>query len=94
MPDFKSDHPRLTNLLSFAAGALLPLAFAPFGSGRWRCYCPWSCSGVGKALSRAKPLAVADCFGLGLLGFGIYWIFISLHDYGNAPALFAAWRLW
>ncbi len=28
-------------------------------------------------------------FGLGAFGFGIYWIYISLHDYGNAPAPFA-----
>lgn len=26
----------------------------------------------------------------GLYGFGIYWIFISLHELGNAPAPFAA----
>ena len=25
-----------------------------------------------------------------MYGFGIYWIYISLHDFGNAPALIAA----
>ena len=90
MPDFKSDHPRLTDLLSFAAGALLPLAFAPFGYWPLALLLPvvllWSWEG-------AKPGQAAGrggLFGLGLFGFGIYWIFISLHDYGNAPALFAA----
>ena len=31
MPAFKTRHPRLTELLILASGALLPLAFAPFG---------------------------------------------------------------
>jgi len=32
----------------------------------------------------------AFCFGLGLFCMGIYWIFISLHDFGGMPSLIAA----
>ena len=90
MPDFKSDHPRLTDLLIFTAGALLPLAFAPLGYWPLALLLPvvllwsWDSATPGQAAGRG------GLFGLGLFGFGIYWIFISLHDYGNAPALFAA----
>jgi apolipoprotein N-acyltransferase len=38
-----------------------------------------------------KQAALAGfMYGLGLFGVGIYWIYISLHVYGNMPALMAA----
>ncbi|MFO1371161.1 MAG: apolipoprotein N-acyltransferase [Candidatus Competibacteraceae bacterium] len=90
MYDSKVRYPLITDLLVFAAGALLPLAFAPFG------YWPlaillsvvllWSWDNV----SSRRAAARGGLFGLGAFGFGIYWIYISLHDYGNAPAPFAA----
>ncbi len=73
-----------------AAGALLPLAFAPFGDWLLAILLPvlllwgWDGATPGQAARRG------GLFGLGLFGFGIYWIFISLHDYGNAPVPFAA----
>ncbi|MCC8988663.1 MAG: apolipoprotein N-acyltransferase, partial [Candidatus Contendobacter sp.] len=90
MPEFKTRHPRLVDLLMFAAGALTPLAFAPFDDWLLAILPPvlllwgWDDATPRQAATRG------GLFGLGLFGFGIYWIFISLHDYGNAPALFAA----
>ena len=90
MPDFLTHRPLLIDLLVFIAGALLPLAFAPFGLWPLAILLPvvllWS-------WDNATPRRAAvrgGLFGLGLFGFGIYWIYISLHDYGNAPAPFAA----
>lgn len=90
MPDFQVRHPRIADLLALIAGALLPLAFAPFDLWPLAILAPvvllWS-------WDRATPRRAAvrgGLFGLGAYGFGIYWIFISLHDYGNAPAPFAA----
>ena len=78
------------DLSAFAAGALLPLAFAPFGIWPLAILLPtfllWSWD---KASPRRAGMR-GGLFGLGAFGFGIYWIFISLHDYGNAPAAFAA----
>ncbi len=41
--------------------------------------------------ARISKQAAIDGFiyGLGLFGIGIYWIYISLHDFGNMPALMA-----
>ena len=41
--------------------------------------------------ARTPKQAAIDGFiyGLGLFGVGIYWIYISLHDFGNMPALMA-----
>ena len=90
MNEFAQRYPSITDLLVFAAGALLTLAFAPFNFWPLAVLLPvvllWS-------WDNAAPLRAAwrgGLFGLGLFGFGIYWIFISLHDYGNAPAPFAA----
>ncbi|MCP5196316.1 MAG: apolipoprotein N-acyltransferase [Gammaproteobacteria bacterium] len=88
--NFPERHPLLTDLLAFTAGALSTLAFAPFGLWPFAILLPvvllWS-------WDHATPRQAAlrgGLFGLGLFGCGIYWIYISLHDYGNAPALFAA----
>ncbi|MCU0807603.1 MAG: apolipoprotein N-acyltransferase [Candidatus Contendobacter sp.] len=89
MPDFKTRRPLIADLLAFIAGALLPLAFAPFGLWPLALVLPmvllWSWDGV--TLRRAGLRG--GLFGLGVYGFGIYWVFISLHDYGNAPIPFA-----
>ncbi len=81
--------PFVIDLLVVLAGALLALAFAPFGLGPLAVLLPvvllWSWEG---ATPRRAALR-GGLFGLGLFGFGIYWIFISLHDYGHAPAPFA-----
>ncbi|MBE2295362.1 MAG: apolipoprotein N-acyltransferase [Phycisphaerales bacterium] len=90
MPDLSQRRFRIVDLSVFIAGALLPLAFAPFGIWPLAMLLPivllWS-------WDDASPWCAArhgGLFGLGAFGFGIYWIFISLHDYGNAPAAFAA----
>ena len=90
MPDLSQRRPFIVDLSVFIAGVLLPLAFAPFGIWPLAMLLPvvllWSWDG-------ASPWGAArrgGLFGLGTFGFGIYWIFISLHDYGHAPAAFAA----
>ncbi len=90
MHEFKERHPLVTDLLVFAAGSSMPLAFAPFGFWPLAILLPvvlpwsWDHAGPGRAARRG------GLFGLGQFGFGIYWIYISLHDYGGAPAPFAA----
>ena len=89
MTDFPQRRPLVADLLVFAAGALAPLAFAPFGLWPLAVLLPavllWSWDGA----TPRRAAGRGGLFGLGMFGFGIYWIFISLHDYGNAPALFA-----
>ncbi|MFO1420236.1 MAG: apolipoprotein N-acyltransferase [Candidatus Competibacteraceae bacterium] len=90
MNDFPQRHPFVTDLLVLAAGALVPLAFAPFGVWPLAILPPavllWSWDGA----TPRRAAGRGGLFGLGMFGFGIYWIYISLHDYGNAPAPFAA----
>lgn len=90
MPALPTRQPLIVDLLVLLAGALLPLAFAPFGLWPLAILSPivllwgWDHASPRRAAMRGGG------FGLGAYGVGISWIFISLHEYGHAPAAFAA----
>lgn len=90
MRAFQSRRPLLADLMVFGAGALLPLAFAPFDFWPLAILLPIVLLGSWDGVTPRRAVVRGGLFGLGAYGFGIYWIFISLHDYGNAPAPFAA----
>ena len=75
---------------ALCGGAVLPLAFAPFG------YWPLAplCAGfLGYLLNGRRPgsaLAIAWWFGAGLYGVGTSWIYVSIHIYGAASPPLAA----
>jgi apolipoprotein N-acyltransferase len=75
-------------LLAAAAGSLAVLGFAPFSIYLLAFL---SLALFYELLSRSTPregLLIGWAFGIGLMGFGIYWIRISLGQYGNmAPWL-------
>ena len=70
-------------LLAASAGGLAVLAFAPFS------FSPVSMLSLAlfyELISRQRPregFLVGWGFGIGLMGFGIFWIRISLNEYGN-----------
>lgn len=78
-------------LLALVAGACMPLAFAPFSV--------WPVVILSPAVLLYQ-LSIFDhkksifwlgwIFGLGYFGFGVYWIYNSLHVYGHAPVIVAA----
>ncbi len=77
-------------LLAFALGALAVLGFAPYYifpaaiiSVAGICYL-WQ-----QAASPRAAWVLGFSYGLGLYGIGIYWIYISLHDFGGMPWWFA-----
>jgi apolipoprotein N-acyltransferase len=70
-------------LLAFAAGATTLLAFAP-----WSLY-PMVFIGAGlllalwRSASAGQAFREGYAFGLGLLGFGVFWMHISIDQFGN-----------
>jgi len=78
----------LPALGALAAGALLPLGLAPFDL--W----PATALGVGAwfwlATRAAGGAWLGYAFGVGKYGLGTSWIYVSIHDYGNAPVWLAA----
>lgn len=77
-------------VLVMIGGAILPLAFAPFGY-----YLIAETSLVILLfvwLRASRPLLAflyGWLFGLTFFGFGIYWVYVSVHYYGNAPTVLA-----
>ena len=75
-------------LLALAAGGCAVLAFAPFG------LFPLAVLAVaafyqGLRQTPGRGLLTGWAFGMGLLGFGIWWIRISLNEFGNLPPALA-----
>jgi apolipoprotein N-acyltransferase len=89
-------HPSLNGplrwLLAALAGAFMVLSFAPFG---WFPTAPISIAAfylllpAPSSASRLLGFATGWFYGLGLLGFGVSWIRISLDEFGNMPTLAA-----
>jgi apolipoprotein N-acyltransferase len=70
-------------LLSAGAGLVLPLAFAPFG---WFWLAPLSYAVLFYLWGGATPRPAfrrGFVYGLASFGAGIYWIYISIHDFGR-----------
>jgi apolipoprotein N-acyltransferase len=78
-------------LLALLAGALNILSFAPFGL--------WPLQILSLAAVLALALRVGSCkrsalvgwaYGFGWTGCGVYWLYISMHDFGGMAAPIAA----
>src|SRR5688500_11188555 len=81
--------PFLLDLLAIFAGALLTLAFAPFHLFPLAILSPallvstWLGTPPGRAFWRGLIFVV------GFFGTGVYWIFISVHTFGNTSTILA-----
>ena len=75
---------------SLILGSLLPLAFAPFSLWPLAILIPLPMLAL-LLISRSPREALSSglAFGLGYFGFGVYWIYNSLHDFGMAPPVVA-----
>lgn len=85
--------PRLTSqywqLLALISGVLFTLAFAPFNQTY---LAPLALSYLFYAWQNATPLRaflIGYVFSFGSFSLGIYWAYISVHDYGGADSLSA-----
>ena len=74
--------------IALLAGSAYPFGFAPYGVWPLTLLALLALCHV---LSRpsARPLLHGWLFGLGKYGCGVYWIYVSIHVHGNAPAWLA-----
>ncbi|MHB1949218.1 MAG: apolipoprotein N-acyltransferase [Gammaproteobacteria bacterium] len=77
------------NSLALVAGALLTLAFAPFHLFPLAIISPAILLSIWLKSSTRQAFWRGWLFGVGLFTTGVYWIYISVHTFGNASAFFA-----
>lgn len=77
--------------LALLAGGILPLAFAPFQWAPLALLSPafllW---GLQETNSKSSTLKLGFYYGIGCFGVGVSWIFVSIHQFGQAPVPLAA----
>jgi apolipoprotein N-acyltransferase len=86
-----SDYPRLAvflagkrgDWLSLIAGAVLPLAFAPFDFFPAAIVAPALLFLLWLDTSRRRALRRGFLFGIGMFGVGVNWVFVSMYEYGG-----------
>jgi apolipoprotein N-acyltransferase len=76
-------------LSAFAAGALSVLAFAPFALYPLALIGPLLLLWILPSATPKQGFRLGWAYGLGLLGFGIFWLHISIDQFGNLGTLAA-----
>lgn len=71
--------------IALIAGAILPLAFAPFNIYFFGFLSPAVLLYIWLRSSPARSFLVGLLFGIGFFTVGTYWIYISINTYGNTP---------
>jgi apolipoprotein N-acyltransferase len=77
------------NCLAIIAGMLLTLAFAPFGIFPLAILSPAILLALWIKVTKRQAFLRGFLFGLGFFATGVYWIFISVHTFGNTSFPFA-----
>jgi apolipoprotein N-acyltransferase len=81
--------PRLAPWLALAAGALLPLAFAPFGLWPLAIACPALLMALWSGATPRRAALLGFAFGAGTFSTGTWWLYISIRGFGGAPVVLA-----
>ena len=81
--------PRWISLLALAAGAALPLAFAPFAIAPLAIILPALFLALLPERRPRRALGLGYLFGLGCFGVGVSWVHISIHVFGGTPLVAA-----
>lgn len=73
----------------FLIGASLTLAFSPFHIWPIAIICPALLLFFWEGKTAKQAFYIGASFGLGFFSTGVSWVYVSLHDYGQANALLA-----
>lgn len=80
---------RTGDYLALLAGAALTLAFAPFHLFPIAILSPALLLGTWLSVTPQRAFRRGFLYGLGFFGTGVYWVYISIHTYGDAPVWLA-----
>jgi apolipoprotein N-acyltransferase len=75
----------LRAVLAFAAGGALAAAFAPLNLWPLAVLCPALLMWLWQEVSPREAARLGFCFSFATFAAGTYWLYISIHGFGNAP---------
>ena len=78
------------HLVALLSGGALVLAFAPFHLWPLALLSPALLMLLWLKTPARWAVSIGYAYGLGLFGFGVSWVFHSIHEFGQAPWIFAA----
>lgn len=81
---------RTPEAAALAAGAALPLAFAPVGWYLLAVLAPALLFRLWRGMEVRRAARLGWLFGLGQFGVGVSWVFVAIHDFGQSNAVVAA----
>jgi apolipoprotein N-acyltransferase len=73
-------------VVALAAGALFVLALSPFNVWGLALLSPVLLAELLAGQRPGRAARIGWMYGIGLWGAGVWWLYISVHDYGNTPA--------
>lgn len=76
-------------LLAAMLGALLVLSFAPYDVFPLAILAPAGLLALMLNATARRAAYLGFSFGLGMFGFGVYWVYISVHEFGDVPPILA-----
>lgn len=79
----------MASLVSLASGALLVCAFAPLNWWPLAILAPAVLMGLWEHAAPRRAAWLGFLFGVGTFAAGTYWLYISIHTFGQAPAWLA-----
>ncbi len=85
--------PAAADAVALAAGALLPLGFAPFALFPLPILALALLFVLWREASPARAAWRGFLFGFGMFGVGVSWVYVSLHTFGNMPVPLAAFTV-
>lgn len=81
--------PRLRICAALASGALLACAFAPLGWWPLAILCPAALMGLWQGATPREAAQSGFAFSAGTFAAGTYWLYTSIHTFGEAPVWIA-----
>lgn len=86
----RTKRPYFPLIAAFLLGAATVLAYAPFNFFWLPVLTLAALIRLWRGRTPKQAALIGFAFGLGLFGFGVGWVYVSLHDYGRMPAILAA----
>jgi apolipoprotein N-acyltransferase len=80
---------RLVHLVAILLGISLVFAFAPFDIYPLAVLAPAGLLALIMHTSPSRAGRIGFSFGLGMFSAGVYWVFISIHEFGDVPSIVA-----